>query len=100
MLSNKKTLHESKRKGCSREESKWSINRWWLFNRFCHSARGGGSFGVRRLAMNRFIDFLAMDGNFLRCDNPQTNLVATNFHDGDGDVIVNDNTFVFFPGQY
>ena len=65
--------------------------------RLGHRAVG---FGVGGFAMNRFIDFLTMNRNFLGGDNPQPNFVATDFHDGNGNVIVNDNTFVFFPGQY
>ena len=56
--------------------------------------------GVGVLALDGLVDLLAMNGNLSRSVDSQADLVAANFHDGDGDVIVNDNAFVFFSGEY
>jgi len=55
---------------------------------------------LRGVSMNRFEDFLTVDGNFLRATIPRRNLVPADFHDGHNDVIVDDDGLVFFSGQY
>ena len=63
------------------------------------SVTGAGWAGIQngkllQLADQNYDAFLTMDRNFLRSDNAETDFVATNFHDGDGDVIVDDNALV------
>jgi hypothetical protein len=80
------------------EESMGSIEGDPSFNRLGH--RVGIGLRVRRLTMNGFIDFLTVHRNLFRSDDTETNLVAANLNDGDGDVIVDDNALVLFSGQY
>jgi len=49
---------------------------------------------VGRLAVNGFVDFLTMNRNLFRRDNAQADLIATDFNNGDRNVIVYDNTLV------
>jgi hypothetical protein len=46
------------------------------------------------IATNRLIDFVAVNRDFLRSFHSQADLVPTDFHDDDCNVIVDDNTFV------
>ena len=46
---------------------------------------------------NRFVDFIAMNRDFLGGFHPQANFVATDFHHDDRNVIVDDNTLVLLP---
>jgi hypothetical protein len=43
---------------------------------------------------------LPVHGDFLRSDNPQPHFVTANLYHRDGDIVVDDDAFVFFPGQY
>jgi hypothetical protein len=52
------------------------------------------------LAMDRVVDFLAVHRNFLWSHDAQPNFIATNFDHGNRNVVVNDDAFIFFPGQY
>lgn len=44
--------------------------------------------------------FTAMDGDFLRRLDSQADLVPSNFHHRDDDMIVNHNAFVLFPRKH
>ena len=44
--------------------------------------------------LNRFVHFLAMDGDFGRGFDPQPHLVAANIDDGDLDVVADENAFI------
>ena len=46
--------------------------------------------------MNRFVDFLAMNGNILGGDDPEANFVAPNLDDRDRDVAIDHDAFIFF----
>src|SRR5262249_27485652 len=70
-----------------------------LPDRFVDDNGRGGRFDLI-LAVNRVEDFLPVDRHFLGGHNAQTHLVAADLHHGDSDVVVDDDTFVFFPGQY
>jgi hypothetical protein len=61
--------------------------------------RGGGGLGAG-LAVNGVKNFLPVDGNFFGRHNAQPNLITADFHDRDGDIVVDHDAFVFFPGQY
>src|SRR5262249_8066537 len=52
------------------------------------------------LAVNGIEDFLPVDRHFFGSNDAQPDLVAPDFDHRHGDVIVDDNAFVFFPGQY
>ena len=47
-------------------------------------------------ALNSIKDFPPVDRNFLWSLNSKTHFIATNLHDNDGDVVVNNNAFVLF----
>jgi len=51
------------------------------------------------LALNRFEDFAAMDGNLSRGCHSNPNLVPLDLDDGDHDFAVDDETLIFFPRQ-
>src|SRR5262245_20367575 len=57
---------------------------------------GRSLFGVL-LAVDGVEDFLAVNGDFFGCDNSQPDLVAADFDHCDRDIVVNHDTFVFFP---
>jgi hypothetical protein len=63
------------------------------------SDRRRGRFRTR-FAMNGIEDFLPVHGNLFGSNNPQPDFVAPDFHHRYGDIVVDDNTFVFFPGQH
>jgi len=46
--------------------------------------------------MNGVVDLLPVNRNFLGSNNAQSDLVSPNLHHGYRDVVVDDNTFVFF----
>src|SRR4051812_17247760 len=46
------------------------------------------------LALDGLVDFLAMDGNVVGAFDAEANLVAANVHNGDDNVIANDEAFV------
>jgi hypothetical protein len=48
---------------------------------------------------NRIVDFSTMDRNLFGGLDAKAYFVATNFYDNDRDVVVNDDTFVFFPRE-
>lgn len=50
--------------------------------------------------MNGIEHFLTVNWNFLGCDNSQANFVTPDFHYRDGNVVVDDDALVFFPGKY
>src|SRR5262249_61760369 len=52
------------------------------------------------LAVDGVIDLLAVDGHFLGRDDAQPPLVTADLDARHGDFVVDDDTFVFFPGQY
>lgn len=64
-----------------------------------------GRFGRIRLdgrrtllvAPNGLVDFITMDGHFLRGLDPETHLIAADFHNDNRNVIVNDDALVLFP---
>jgi hypothetical protein len=53
----------------------------------------GGSYGA---AMDRIEDFAPMNGDFLGGLDPQADFVASDLHNDDRNVIVDDDTFVLF----
>jgi hypothetical protein len=64
----------------------------------------GGAGGVRLdgrltllVAPNGLVDFITMDGHFLRGLDPQAYLIAADFHDDDRNVIIDDDALVLFP---
>jgi len=57
---------------------------------------GRGGFVGSFLAVNGVEDLLAMDGHLLGCHDAQPHLVAADLHHGYDDVVVDDDTFVFF----
>jgi hypothetical protein len=61
--------------------------------------RGRRRFGAF-LAVDRVIDFLAVDRDLLGGDNAKADFIPPDFHYRDGNIIVDDDAFVFFPGQY
>src|SRR5262249_6354214 len=63
------------------------------------NGRRGGTFGGF-LAVDGIVIFLAVDRDLLGCDDTQADLIATDLHHGHDDVVVNDDRFVFLPGQY
>ena len=58
-----------------------------------------GGLGTR-LAVNRVEDFLAVDRDLLGGDNAQADLVPADLNHRHGDIVVDNDTFVFFPGQH
>ena len=92
----KKTLRAGKQRD-ARGRVK-AVDQGVSVNRLGH--RVGSGFGAGWFSMNCFIDFLAVHRNLFRRDNAEADFVATNLNDGDGDVIVDDNTLVLFPGKY
>jgi hypothetical protein len=50
------------------------------------------------LALNRFVDFLAVNRDFGGGFDAQPNLVATNVDDGDLDVVADENAFIALAG--
>jgi hypothetical protein len=52
------------------------------------------------LAVDGFVDFLSMHRDILGGIDAEPYLVASNFDNCHGDVVVNHDGFVFFPGQY
>src|SRR5436309_1023169 len=61
---------------------------------------GGGDFAGLVLAVDGVEHLLAVDRHFLGGHDPETDLIAPDLNDRHGDVVVDDDTFVFFPGQY
>ena len=51
------------------------------------------------LALNGLVHLLAVYGDLDRGRDPQSNLIAANIHNGDDDVIADDDTFVAVSGQ-
>ena len=51
------------------------------------------------MAVDRFVDLLAVNGNVLGSDDAEPHFVTTNLHDRDDNIVVDDDTLVFFPGQ-
>lgn len=49
-------------------------------------------------ALNCFVDFLTVHGNFGRGFNPQPDFVAANVDDGDLDVVADENAFIALAG--
>ena len=49
--------------------------------------------------LDRVVDFLSMDGNFLRSIDSQTDLVSPDIYNGDHDVIADHDAFVSVPRQ-
>ena len=43
--------------------------------------------------------FLPVNGHLFRCLDPEADLVATDLHHNDLDVVVDDDALVFFPRQ-
>jgi hypothetical protein len=61
----------------------------------------GGRSGLgARLSVNRVVNFLPMYRNFLGSHDPEPDLIAADLDHGDRDIVVNNDTFVFFSGQY
>jgi len=51
------------------------------------------------LALNRFVYFLAMNGNLGRGVDAEPDFVAAYIDDGDDDVVTDDNTFVALTAE-
>ena len=51
------------------------------------------------MSVDRFVHFLPVYGDILGCDDAEPHLVTTDLDDRDDNVVVDDNTLVFFPGQ-
>src|SRR4051812_2875989 len=51
------------------------------------------------LALNGFVNFLAMNRDVGGGFNPQPNLVAADIHNGDNNVVANDDAFVTMSRQ-
>ena len=51
------------------------------------------------LALNGFIDLLAVDGNFRRGIDAQANFVAANIHDGDNNIVADHDAFIAVSRQ-
>jgi hypothetical protein len=49
--------------------------------------------------LNHVIDFLPMNGNILRGFDSETHPVPTHLYDENGNVIVNDDTFIYSTGE-
>lgn len=52
------------------------------------------------LALDRFVHFAAMDGNFPRRLDAQANFVAAHVDDGYHDVIANDDALIALSGKH
>jgi hypothetical protein len=61
---------------------------------------GGRSRLCARLSVNRVVNFLPMDRNFLGSYDPEPDLIAADLDHGNRDIVVNNDTLVFFSGQY
>tara|TARA_A100001391_G_scaffold199335_1_gene182159 strand:+ start:412 stop:660 length:249 start_codon:yes stop_codon:yes gene_type:complete len=44
--------------------------------------------------LDRFVDFVSMNGHLTRGLNPQTNFVAADFNNNDFDIVIDDDAFV------
>src|SRR5262249_6652255 len=51
-------------------------------------------------AVDGVVNLLPVHGHLLGGDDPQPDLVAADLDHRDGDVVVDHDAFVFFPGQY
>jgi hypothetical protein len=49
-------------------------------------------------SLNRLIDFLTMDGHFLRRLNAKPNLIASNVNDCNDNLVANHDAFIALPG--
>ena len=58
-----------------------------------------GRRSVWPMAVDRLVDLLAVDRNVLRRDDAEAHFVTTNLHDRDDNIVVDNDTLVFFPGQ-
>jgi len=56
--------------------------------------------GAKVLALDRFVDFLAVDRDLRRRIDAEADLVAANVDDGDNDVITDNDAFVALSRQY
>ena len=57
----------------------------------------GGICVTRLAAPDRLVDFVTMDRDFFGSLDAQSYLVASDLYDDDRNIIIDDNTFVFFP---
>ncbi len=95
----RKDLRSEKSKSSrQRSVTEWQKGGWesLFFNR-------SGSFPTSFLALrplNRIVNFSSMDGNFTWSFNAKPYFVATNFHNDDSDVVVDDDALVFLAGEY
>lgn len=48
---------------------------------------------------NRVVDFSPMDRDLFGGFNAKANFIAANFHNDDGDVVIDDDAFVFLPRE-
>jgi len=55
------------------------------------------AFRLLLIAADGFVDFVAMDGHFLRGLYTKSYLVAADLDDDDGNIIIDDDTLVLFP---
>src|SRR5262249_36675359 len=51
-------------------------------------------------AVDGVVPLLPMDGHLLGGDDPEPDFIAANLDHRHSDVVVDHDTFVFFPGQY
>ena len=56
--------------------------------------------GVRFGALDRVVDFTAMDRNLLRRFHAEADLISADLDDHDRDVVVDDDAFVLLPRQH
>src|SRR5205807_9870972 len=71
----------------------------WRLRSLVHYDRRRRRLGLV-LAVYRIVDLLAVDRNFLWGNNAQADFIAADLYHRYGNVVVDDDTFVFFPGQY
>ena len=77
-----------------------AVTRRWLFALFGSVQFWRGNLVLGRfILLDRILDFTTMNGYFLRSFDPQAYLVAANFNNNDGNVIIDDNTLVFLARQ-
>lgn len=70
---------------------------WWTRLRWRRDGASRFGVGLRSTAvfpLNRFVNFLSVNGNRLRCVDPESHFVASNIHNRDDNVVADHDAFV------